>query len=116
MILEKAPGAPNLKWSSGGRSWLVRIPGLAEASQEKGIKCVLIWRTEAMDRREPKTEKSQNNSYKVSVRGEIPADLVNRISALHAQCVLHARVGRRPPVAKDRIDPYEKSPGEFSTH
>ena len=57
-----------------------------------------------MDRRKPKPDKSQNNSYKVSVRGEVSADLVNRISALHALCVLHAREGRRPPVAKDLDD------------
>ncbi len=41
--------------------------------------------------------------------------LVSRISALHALCVLHAREGRRPPVAKDGIDPFGKSAGESST-
>jgi hypothetical protein len=34
----KAPAAPNLKWSSRGRRWEVRVPDLAEANQEKGTK------------------------------------------------------------------------------
>jgi len=78
-------GAPNLKWSSRGRRWEVRAQDLAEGNQEKGTKS--------------------------GFGGEIPADLKERISALHALCILKSREGNPPPETGDVPDTEEENLG-----
>ncbi len=42
-----------------------------------------------MSNKDQRTGRSSKNPYRVTVRGEVPADLPQRISALHAMAILH---------------------------
>ena len=42
--------------------------------------------------------------YQVRIRGEVPADLQQRVSALHAMSILKGREGHRSSVTKDVPD------------
>ncbi len=49
--------------------------------------------------------------YQIRIRGEIPADLKERISALHALCILKSREGNPPLETGDVPDTEEENLG-----
>ncbi len=49
--------------------------------------------------------------YQIRIRGEIPADLKERISALHALCILKGREGHPPAETGDLPDTEEENLG-----
>ncbi len=64
-----------------------------------------------MEKNQHKPRKDTKSSYRVEIRGEIPADLKQRISALHALCILKGREGHPPAETGDVPDTEKENLG-----
>ena len=64
-----------------------------------------------MEKNQHKPRKDTKSSYRVEIRGEIPEDLKQRISALHALCILKGREGHPTAETDDVPDTAEQMPG-----
>ncbi len=62
-----------------------------------------------MEKNQHKPRKYTKSSYRVEIRGEIPAGLKERISALHALCILKSREGHPPAETDDVPDTKEEN-------
>ncbi len=60
-----------------------------------------------MEKNQHKPRKDTKSSYRVEIRGEIPSGLKERISALHALCILKSREGH-PPAEIDDVQETEE--------
>ena len=49
--------------------------------------------------------------YLVAIRGEVPANLVERISALHALCILQRKADNPPAETENAPDTIAEGPG-----
>ncbi len=63
-----------------------------------------------MEKNQHKPRKDTKSSYRVEIRGEIPADLKERISALHALCILKSLEGHPPAEVDDVQETEEENP------
>ena len=63
-----------------------------------------------MTRRKQRNGESTRCAYQVEVRGEIPGDLKQRISALHALCIFKGREGQPPGESDDVQETEEENP------
>ena len=64
-----------------------------------------------MTRRKQKNGERTRSVYRVEIRGDIPSDLRQRISALHALCILKSREGQPPGETQDVPDKEEENLG-----
>ncbi len=64
-----------------------------------------------MEKKHCKPRKDTYSSYRVEIGGEIPEDLKQRISALHALCILKSREGHPPAETGDVPDTEEEDLG-----
>lgn len=62
-----------------------------------------------MEKNQHNPRKDTKSSYRVEIRGEIPADLKERISALHALCIFKGREGQ-PGESDDAQETEEENP------
>ena len=64
-----------------------------------------------MEKKQHKPRKDTKSSYRVEIRGKIPAGLKERISALQALCILKGREGHPPAETGDVLETEEEDLG-----